>query len=158
MPDVVLDTGPLADVLRQYFQSQDRSDPNFVASKDISRDEVRLINKVVRDGSLRRHIIVASSLAFVELVYNWDTVVNNQFTEDMLAAFIADPPDWFTIESMNNDLISSFCEIPSAVQMTDGNTQPIEWTDAVHAATTLMREEAILVTTDSRLIAWNQSR
>ncbi len=156
MTDLVLDTGPLADLLGQYFHSQNRNSPVFAKSEDISQDEARQINRLVQEqGST--FIVAASALAFVEMVYNWDTLVADRFSEDMLAAFIADPPDWFSILPVNNELINYFCDVPSAVQMKSGNTEQIEWTDAVHAATALMREKGLLVTTDRRLLIWVES-
>lgn len=150
MTDLVLDTGALADVLAQYFQAEDRTTPQFQTSRFLPPETARQINRIVRgDG---RYVVAASAMAFVELVRKWDEIVNGRFEPHQLAALLQEPPDWFSVEPVDEDLIPLFGQVPPEVPMPDGSVQPIEWPDAVHVATALSREEGSLVTSDRRLL------
>ena len=96
-------------------------------------------------------------MAFVELARKWDDIIAGRFLPYQLAAFIHAPPDWFSIEPLDEDLIPLFGQVPPEVLMPDGSVQPIEWPDAVHVATALSREEGRLVTSDRRLLQLNAS-
>lgn len=148
MSDLVLDTGPLADVLAQYFQIDDYISPSFVPSDSLSLDVVRQINRIVR---MNGYYVVASAIAFVELTRKWSEIVQDRFTFVQLAAFLQSPPEWFVVAAVDEDLLPSFRYVPPFVTMPNGRTEQIEWTDAVHIATSLSRERCHLVTTDHRI-------
>jgi predicted nucleic acid-binding protein len=150
MLDLVMDTGPLADLLGQYFQAEDRDTLHFTESSYLSTDTVREINLIVHgDG---RHLIAASTMAFVELARKWDEIVTERFAPRQLAAFLEDPPDWFSIEPVDEDLVPTLIQVPPEVMMPDGTAKPLEWPDAIHIATTLGRQEAKLITSDRRML------
>ncbi|GAB4547152.1 MAG: hypothetical protein Kow0063_41780 [Anaerolineae bacterium] len=150
MADLVLDVGALADLLSQYFQAEDRTRPLFEPSRFLSSEIARQINRIVRDDG--RYIVAASAMAFVELVRKWDEIVDQRFEPYQLAAFLQDPPDWFSLEPVDEDLIPLFGQVPPEVPMPDGSVQTLEWPDVIHAATALSREEADLITSDGRLL------
>ncbi len=150
MTDLVLDTGALADVLAQYFQAEDRITPQFQTSRFLPPETARQINRIVHGNG--RYIVAASAMAFVELAHKWDEIVAGRFQPHQLAALLQEPPDWFSVEPMDEDLIPVFGQVPPEVPMPDGSVQPIEWPDAVHAATAFSREEGDLVTSDQRLL------
>jgi len=147
--DLVLDVAALADILAQYFNADDRSQPHFQATTDLTLRTATMASRIVEEDT--KYVVAASVLAFVEMAHRWDRIVDNRFSPVQLAAFLLDPPEWFSIEPMEEELIGRFADIPSEVQMPDGRIEPIEWTDAIHAATTLNREQALLVTSDRRL-------
>jgi predicted nucleic acid-binding protein len=148
MGDLILDTGALADLLSQYFQSPDRNIPQFYQSRFLSSDAVRMINRIVQGNS--RYIVAASTLGFVELVRKWDEIVRQRFSPVQIAAFIDSPPDWFSIEPMDERIVLLLGQVPPNVRV-GTELKPLEWTDAVHVATALSRDSSILVTTDQRM-------
>ena len=149
MSDLILDTNVLADLLAQYFVLHNRTQPQFLPSKFLSPDAVRFINRVIRSEG--KYIIGASVLAVVEIVRKWDDIVKGRFAPYQLAAFLESTPEWFVFEPMEQNIIYWFGKISAHVRMLDDSLLPIEWTDAIHAATALSRDNAILVTTDGRL-------
>lgn len=149
LSDVVLDTGALADALAQFFQSPDQSPPRFAQSHYISHKVARLLNYVIRSDG--RFVVVASALAFVELAHQWQPIIAERISPVQLAAFLNDPPAWFTVAPVDQDLVPSFLDVPPVVTMPWGKVEPVEWTDAVHAATALSRDNAVLVSSDRRL-------
>ncbi|MBI3960671.1 MAG: hypothetical protein HY328_17820 [Chloroflexi bacterium] len=149
MTDLVLDVGALADLLAQTLTSNRRDAVRFHSDRFIPSPVVKVLNHIVRSDG--RYVVVASAFAFIELAHKWDEIVQGRFQARQLAAFLADPPDWFVVAAMERALIRFLCDVPSEVVVSSGRLQPIEWTDAIHAATTFSREEARLVTTDLRL-------
>lgn len=146
---IFLDAGPLADFLDQYFRSSKRLCPFFVKSSEFSDDIAQMINKIIQDPQFSR--ICASSFAFVELVRKWEEIVKDRFKVYQLQAFISDPPEWFLIEPLDETIVHYLCLISPEVRMADNSMKPLEWTDAIHAATKMTRENSILVTSDERL-------
>ena len=149
MSDLVLDTGALADLLAQYFDSADRNNPMFYRTRWLPEDAVRTINRIVRVEG--RYVVAASTLAFVEIVRKWDEIVAGRFRPEQMAAFLEDPPDWFAVEPLDEGLIPFFGQVPWRVTDSSRGSVPLEWTDVVHLATARSRERASLVTTDGRL-------
>ncbi len=148
MVDLVLDTGPLADILAQYFSSEDYASPVFSPDEFISSAIAKQVNRIIRT---RTSYVIASALAFVELARKWDDIVKGRFHAYQLAALLDTPPEWFVVQPVDETLIPFFRQVPSQVVMPDGRFKPIEWTDAVHIATALSREHGDLVTSDERI-------
>jgi len=141
MADLVLDVGALADLLAQCFQAGDWTKPRVQTTHFLTSEDSRRINRIVwGDG---RYVVVASAVAFAELARKWDEIVAGRFQPYQLAAFLQDPPDWFVVEPVDEDLIPLFGEVPIV--------QKLEWPDIIHAATVLSREEGNLVTSDRDL-------
>lgn len=155
MTDLVLDTNVLAEFLSQYFGPAERGRASFKCRQNLSSEAVRRINKIRERGELEdsvTSIVISSALAFVELVRQWDEIVRDRFEPHQLAAFLEQPPDWFSVAPLDEDLIEFFCDVPTQVAMAEGVLEPIEWTDAVHAATVFSRgDSCLIVTTDQRL-------
>jgi len=150
MIDLVLDVGSLADVLRQCFRSDDYTRPTFCSSRFLSEETVRLLNRIVlADG---RYVVAASVVAFAELARKWDQIVAGDFAPYRLAAFLQAPPEWFSVEPLDETLLPAFGLVSSSVRMSDGTIEPIEWLDAIHYATACSRDQAILITSDARLL------
>lgn len=161
MVDIVLDSNVLADFLMQYFGTARYGQASFIAQDSISKELSRRVNQIVRwhrwdlyDENVLQYpgLIVASALAFVEISRQWATIVKNRFTIEQFAGFIEQPPEWFVIEPIDESLVEVFSYLPVEVLMASGKIKPLEWTDAIHAATALRRgEECLLATTDRRL-------
>jgi len=149
--DMVLDVGALAELLTQYFQADDRSCVQFRANTFLSPADVRYLNRIVAEDG-RRHVVVASAAAFVELARKWGEIVGDQLQSHQLAAFLQATPDWFAVDPVDESLLPALGQVPPEVTMPDGTTKPVEWLDAIHAATALARENARLVTTDRTLL------
>lgn len=152
--DVVLDTNALSEFLIQFFGQADRGRELFQAYNGLSEECTQRINDIVRrhiETQTLEHVVAASSLAFVELVRKWDEIVAGQIEPYQLAAFLEQSPDWFSVEPVDEDLIDVFCEVPPVVWTSDGQEFPIEWADAVHAATALSRGACWFSTTDRSL-------
>ncbi len=149
-PDIVLDSHILADFLAQYFGPTDRGQQPFQSEGQLSSDLARRINSVVdryMSYDVVTTVVVASTLAFVEIVRQWDEIVQDQFQPHQVAAFLEQPPDWFSVAPVDEDLVEFFCDVPADVSMPDGTTKPVEWADAVHVATVFSRGEVCLFAT-----------
>ena len=147
--DLVMDTGALGDLLAQHLGFRGTEEfciqPTHFLPSEIAEAATRIIHG---DGQF---IVAASALAFVELVHKWGQIVGNRFTPLQLAAFLAEPPDWFSVEPLEDALLEHFANIAGDVTLPNGSVRPIEWIDAVHLATALGRDAAVLVTSDRRL-------
>ncbi|MCB0257089.1 MAG: hypothetical protein KDI55_25495, partial [Anaerolineae bacterium] len=76
-------------------------------------------------------------------------IVRDRYDEVELAGFLAQPPEWFVIEPVDEYLVELFCQVSSDVEVTSGQIRPVEWADALHIATALARgEECWLAATD----------
>jgi hypothetical protein len=151
--DLVLDTDALADFLAQYFGPTGRGQGRFTASAWLSEEAARQINSI-RDrslGGVLRDLVIASCLAFVEVVRKWESLSRGRFQPWQLKAFLQQPPEWFSVAPVDEDLLESFLDVPGRVLMRGGDQQNVEWTDAVHVATVLSRSNALFRTQDRRL-------
>jgi hypothetical protein len=154
MADIVLDTDALADLLAQYFGHTDRGRGRFADSKWLSVAAAHEINRA-RDRAavgVLRDLVIASCLAFVEVVRKWDVLAQGRFHPWQLKAFLQQPPEWFSVSPVDEDLVEYFLEVPAEVLMPGGKREVVEWTDAVHVATVLSRGDTSLFhTRDHRL-------
>jgi hypothetical protein len=130
----------------------------FIQGWSLSEDAARSINAIV--GSFTREepardLVIASTLAFVELARKWDRLAGGRFQPYQLHAFLAAPPGWFTIDPVDEDLVEFFFRLPASVLMGSGRQESIEWTDAVHAATALSHDtppmRCLLAVEDQRI-------
>ena len=157
--DIVLDSNYLTEFLAQYFddkianRGQGRFLPQGIISKELAR---KLNNIMMMSEEFLSDLVVASALAFVEIARNWGELTRNRFTIEQLHTFVYQPPIWFDIAPVDNDLLPSFVDVPAVVKI-GSKLEPIEWTDGVHMATTLSRGEVVnsatLATSDHCLIA-----
>ena len=158
MASIVLDTGPLADFLGQYFGPARRGVLPFVRGWSLSEEAARSVNGIVRSFRAEepaRYLVIASTLAFVEVARKWDQLAGGRFAPYQLHAFLAAPPGWFSVDPVDEDLVEFFFRLPASVLMEGGKQESIEWTDAVHAATTLSHDTSptrcLLAVEDQRI-------
>lgn len=157
MADIVLDTNILVDVLAQYYEESFRERSYFKTTKWLSRDLVRRLNRILdwhlgNDDSPYPGLIVASSFAFVEIARQFEAIATGRFTVAQFAAFINQPPEWFFIAAVDSTLLPYLCGLPREISLLSGDVKPIEWTDAIHIATALSRDEPrLLAVTDARI-------
>lgn len=153
MIDIVLDSDHLAEFFIQYFDTDiaNHGRGQFQASKVFSRALARRLNEIVAataEGITK--LVIASTLALIEIARNWDTLVGNRFSVQQLHAFVHQHPEWFSLAPVDEDLVPFFVDVPSTV-VVGSRAVPIEWTDAIHLATVISRgEEATLATSDRR--------
>lgn len=158
MADIVLDTNILADVLAQYYESGFR-ERGYFEQKGwlLDKDLVRSLNRIVKwhlqdDDSPYPGLIVASTFAFVEIARKFDEIASGRFTITQFAAFIDQRPEWFLISAVDSALFPHLCNLPREIELPSGDAKPIEWTDAIHIATAMSRDEPwFLATTDARI-------
>lgn len=154
--DIVLDANYLVDFLAQYFDRDyaDRGQGRFYPEGCISSELARRLNGIIVAAQVgMSSLVISSTLAFVEIGRNWNTMVRDRFVPSQLHAFLLQPPAWFDIAPIDDDLLPSFINIPPYVFLRS-RSEPIEWTDAVHLATMFSREEnTVLATSDSRIRA-----
>ncbi len=157
MFDIVLDTNVLSDFIACYYKYDIRKDGDFIEYENLSGNLVFRLNEILNNyrsyDTLNKGVIIASTLAFVEIARQFDKISKGRFTRVQFKAFIDSPPQWFIIETMNNELFPFLQELPSSVKMPNGAKVPIEWADAIHVATALARSENCnIVATDGRII------
>src|SRR4051794_38521081 len=102
--NIVLDTGPLADFLGQYFGPAQRGSEPFRPGPSLSADAARAINAIVRAhyaDQPARYLVFASSLAFVEVARKWNALAGGRFAPHQLRAFLANPPEWFAVDPVD---------------------------------------------------------
>ncbi|MDD2598120.1 MAG: hypothetical protein PHO37_02685 [Kiritimatiellae bacterium] len=159
MADICMDTNILADFLKQYFSP--RKITEFVVEESIHmhHNHCQRINTLLRShyryqdsGEPPFGLLVASSVAFVELARKFDSIFKGQVTINQFAAFIDDPPPFFTIEPLGLDVLRQLVALPSCCKIR-GKHKGIEAIDNLHAATACIREDCALAVTDAKLVA-----
>jgi len=157
MPDVVLDTNSLADFLSTFLAHRSESGGSQTEHTCLSSQATALIRRIrlqYESSGVIRDLVIASSLAFVEIARKWDDIVRGRFESYQFAAFLNQPPEWFSVAPMDEDLVLFFCEVPTHACLGGGILRAVEWTDAVHVATVISRGDTCqLVTTDNVLRA-----
>jgi len=162
MADVVLDTNILADFLAQFFGAVRRGHTSFAKQDTITGELARRINQIIRwhDWNLESGedveqypgMVVASTFAFVEIARKWTDIVKGRFEVTQMAAFVEQPPEWFTVEPVDENLVVAFCDAPTDVLMAHREMQSLEWADAVHIATAFGRgDDSLLAVTDREM-------
>ncbi len=154
MTDIVFDTNVLAELLVQYYGDNVRDKGCFESKGFLNKDLVREMNRTVRrhaenDGSSYPGLLMASSFAFVEIARKFDEIAGGRFTTEQFAAFIEQPPEWFFIADVDASLFPHLNRLPREISLPNGNIKPLEWADAIHAATALSRDDPwLLAATD----------
>lgn len=146
MADLVLDTDALAEFLAQYYGATNRGRERFSADEagclsDRAAQEINRIRDFFCLEEWAKDHVIASTMAFMEVVRKWDHLIKRRVQPYQLRAFLAQPDDWFLITAVDDSLIPFYCQLPATVQMAGGNVENIEWTDAIHVATALSRNE-----------------
>ena len=154
MPDIIIDTNILADLLAQYFGNEIRNYGKFTPKGFLNPDLVRQLNNIIKwaleEDIYYSGMVVSSSLAFVELARKFEEISANRFTIHQFASFIDQPPEWFVIAPVDKYLFHHLSRIPGNVFLPSGKVKPIEWADAIHMATALSRDEPrLLAITDA---------
>lgn len=155
MGDLVLDTDALADFLAQFYGLTSRGQGRFRGDQWLSDAAAREINRIRDHAQTGRlgDLLIASALAFVEVVRKWNSLARGRFQPWQLKAFLQSPPEWFSVAPLDEDLVDCFLDVPAYVLMPDGQQEAIEWTDAVHVATAFSRSgTALFRTRDRRLV------
>ena len=163
MADVILDTIVLSEVLIQYFTEKAGVGDNLFKRRGaLNEDMVLQINKIVNwhNSSFTAisypGLIIASTFGFVEIARQFEKCSGKQYSVAQFAAFIEQPPEWFSTASLSSYIFSFLVHIPSHVDV-NGELSPIEWADAIHVATALSRDgRSCIATTDHKLRAMQE--
>jgi hypothetical protein len=159
MGDISMDTNVLADFLIQYFNANTNARFILEESHHISVIFCQRINSILNSyyryedtGEPPLGLLIASSVAFIELARKFDIIFNGRVTINQFAAFIDSPPDFFTIEPLGFDALRQLIQLPSVCKL-GREFRGIEAMDNLHVATVLARENCVLAATDEKLLA-----
>jgi predicted nucleic acid-binding protein len=145
MKDIVCDTNITAEIIKQYYQANKFY--GFSENAIITHKLKYILNKKIYEPNTSGYII-ASSFAFIEIARKYKEIISDKIKVHQFMAFIQQPPEWFLIEPIDINLLEQLRALPPY----NSENKPIEWADAIHAATALNRENACFVTTDSKLL------
>ena len=148
MKDLVCDTDILSEILTQYLNNS--YTPHFVSNGFLSSTIEFHLNETIKNSMYTKGFVIASAFAFVELARKFDSIFKGTISILKFRAFIDSPPEWFLIEPLSLDLFEPLRTLPSYI-VSKKASKPIEWADAIHVATALLRENCYLATTDQRL-------
>lgn len=160
MPDLVLDTNILSELLSQYFVGNRRGSFFKVdVNGSINQEKARVINNIIlwheSDDIDAEYpgLIIASSFGFVEIGRKFEEISHGDYSIEQFAAFIEQPPQWFFIATVELNLFHYLKNIPPYVEVS-GRQKPVEWADAIHVATGMSRDSNwLLAATDERIKA-----
>jgi predicted nucleic acid-binding protein len=144
--DIVLDSNLFSAFLKDRMTRSDGA-----LRSEVGKDIYRVFMNI-SSSEITENYIVVSSLAVIEVMRKFEEISSGKFTRDQFAAFLSEKPEWFLVADLNSELTEKLMEIPADVDA-DGKRKPVEWADAVHLATAMLRENAKLVATDSKLVA-----
>lgn len=118
--DIVLDSDYLAEFLSQYFNTRlaNRGKGRFYPQGLISRELARRLNNIMQISQESiSALVIASALAFVEIARKWENLAKDRFTIEQFHAFVYQPPIWFDIAPIDSDLLPSFVNVPTLVNI-----------------------------------------
>lgn len=152
--DIVLDSGHVVELLAQYYD-ENRADygyGRFNPDGMFTSKVAQLLNRIVLTSRQEGFkLVIASAFAIVEIARKWQEMVNGKFSHEQFYAFIHEPPTWFSLAPVDQQLAPYFMSVPNR----NSKMESIEWTDAIHMATVLSRGQnpssATLATTDGKL-------
>jgi hypothetical protein len=154
--DVVLDTHILVDFLSQYFKYKIYIAGNFKNEGFINKQLSKKLNSIVdtyrNEETFNNGIVVTSIFSFVEIARQFSKISDQKFSIYQFKSFLENKPEWMDISALENNLFLNFFSVPKVVVVGDQIT-PIEWPDAVHCSTYLMRESAFFATEDKKIKA-----
>lgn len=146
MRDCVIDTHILVEILSQYDSKY--SDTLLVKNSILSDKMVEVFNNIIENEGIEGKI-VASTLAFVEILNQFNHIAKNKFDRFKLYGFIQQPPEWFEIEVLDLNTVNYYKNLP---KFNNSNVN-IELADALHVATAYQRGPSTqLATLDGKLL------
>lgn len=138
-----VDTCVMADIIISLGASNDL---NPIAGTYLSPEMLPILNKIKENERFNK--VVTSAFTFVELINKFSVIFKNtEVTMQKLYALMKQPPEWLVIESLNDLTEKSYCDVPSKVE--DKN---ISMDDAIHIATALQRNDAIVFLTADHIL------
>jgi hypothetical protein len=156
--DIVLDTHVLVDFLEQFYSNNIVGNGLFVEKGFLNKKIVQKINTILtlyrNEELFANGLVVTSIFSFIEIARKFTIVSEGKFNIYQFRAFLENRPEWVEIAPLNNEMFLRFFDVPNSVIIKD-EVLPIEWPDAVHCVTYLMRDSAFIATHDSRIKAIN---
>lgn len=151
-PDIVLDTNFLADFLAIFSENSINTGGVFTEKYRIKKVVCQKINSILNChreiGTYDEGLVIASSFAFIEIVRQFDTIIDGRISLEEFDEFVRNPPEWFFITPIDLDLASYFYNVPEKTPKLEN----IEWTDAIHIATANSRDPlALLACSDHKI-------
>jgi len=154
MVDIVIDTQIFVDVLAQYYHRKIFESGLFEKGGFLTSNVAGKLNKIIYrnkyEGDLSEGVVCTSILTFIEISRKFESISKEKFTFDQFRGFLSNRPDWLSIAPFTPDLYEKLYHVPKTVHV-DGIMKNIESADAIHCATYLTRENAVLATTDSSI-------
>jgi hypothetical protein len=152
--DLVLDTHILNEFIAQYFENQVYSNGCIEEASFIDKNRAKRLNQIIEEykaeNTFSHGLIVASVIGFIEIARKFKNIVQNRYSILQFRAFIEQSPPYFEIAPLEHSLSYHLFKIPKAVYINKVK-KPIELPDAIHCATYLSRDSAMLMTNDGRI-------
>jgi predicted nucleic acid-binding protein len=149
LKDICVDTDILGELLGQYVHADRRLRFRAKGSGAISEDLALRINQNI--SAEFEGLVVASSMAFVELARKFDAITEGRVSVLQLAAFLEQHPKWFSVEPLTVEAMKEFVRLPTYAVQSGNELKPLEGCDNYHVAAMEARENCQLATNDSRL-------
>lgn len=138
-----VDTCVMADIIISMGASNDL---NPVAGAFLSPEMLPVLNKIKEDERFSK--VITSAFTFVELINKFSDIFKDTGVRmKKLYALMKQPPEWLIIEPVNELTEKSYCDVPTKVE-----NENISMDDAIHIATALQRNDAIVFLTTDHIL------
>lgn len=138
-----VDTCVMADIIVGLDSSNDL---NPTVGKYLSPEMIPILTQI-RDEE-RFNKVITSAFTFVELINKFSSIfADTDVSLEKIYALMKQPPEWLVIEPVNELTELFYCNVPTNVE-----NEPISMDDAIHVATALQRNDAILFLTSDHIL------
>lgn len=138
-----VDTCVMADIIISLDASNDL---NPVVGKKISPEMLPILNRIKENERFNK--VVTSAFTFVELINKFSDIFKDTGVSiQKIYALMKQPPEWLIIEPLNELTENSYCDVPTKVE-----NENVSMDDAIHIATALQRNDAIVFLTTDHIL------
>ena len=152
--DLVFDTHIVNEFISQYFENQIFSNGLCCEGRFITKNRANAINKIIsnyrNEGVFIYGMIIISAIAFIEIARKFEIFVERRYSLAQFKSFIDETPHYISVAPIEKSLSYYLNKVPKQVSI-NGKMENIELPDAIHVATYLSRESAVLLTNDHRI-------
>lgn len=138
-----VDTCVMADIIINLGTNNDL---NPAVGKFLSSEMIPILNRIKKEERFSK--VITSAFTFVELINKFsDIFKDTEVKIHKLYALMKQPPEWLIIEPLNELTVKSFFDVPTKV---DGKNISLD--DAIHIATALQRNDALVFLTTDHIL------
>lgn len=153
--DLILDTHVLCEFIAQYYENKIFDSGLCVENATLTRRRAIKINAIITEyrnnETYAYGLIVASSMAIIEIGRKFVEISQNRYNALQLKSFLNELPPYLHIAPIEKVLTSSLYKVPKYITDSNGDIKPIEFADAIHVATYFSRDSAVMLTNDERI-------